>query len=75
MDIQAGASFGYRPMLFVILLAGIIAIVLQVRQQLEQYTCLVLSMSRLGIGREARMCDWSRYVLTIIWCLAELLIV
>ncbi|KIJ68683.1 hypothetical protein HYDPIDRAFT_81919 [Hydnomerulius pinastri MD-312] len=30
VDIQAGASFGYRPMLFVILLAGIIAIVLQV---------------------------------------------
>ncbi|KAG0703149.1 natural resistance-associated macrophage protein-domain-containing protein [Suillus ampliporus] len=30
VDIQAGASFGYRPMLFVIFLAGIIAIVLQV---------------------------------------------
>ncbi|KAF8845347.1 Nramp-domain-containing protein [Paxillus ammoniavirescens] len=30
VDIQAGSSFGYRPMLFVILLAGIIAIVLQV---------------------------------------------
>lgn len=30
VDIQAGASFGYRPMLFVILLAGIIAIILQV---------------------------------------------
>ncbi|KAF9229594.1 natural resistance-associated macrophage protein [Gyrodon lividus] len=30
VDIQAGAIFGYRPMLFVILLAGIIAIVLQV---------------------------------------------
>lgn len=30
VDIQAGASFGYRPMLFVILFAGIIAIILQV---------------------------------------------
>lgn len=30
VDIQAGVSFGYRPMLFVILLAGIIAIILQV---------------------------------------------
>ncbi|KAG2156502.1 natural resistance-associated macrophage protein-domain-containing protein [Suillus bovinus] len=29
VDIQAGVSFGYRPMLFVILLAGIIAIILQ----------------------------------------------
>ncbi|KAJ8596455.1 hypothetical protein M405DRAFT_726103, partial [Rhizopogon salebrosus TDB-379] len=29
VDIQAGASFGYRPMLFVIFVAGIIAIVLQ----------------------------------------------
>lgn len=30
VDIQAGASFGYRPMLFVIFLAGSIAIILQV---------------------------------------------
>ncbi|KIK49560.1 Nramp transporter [Suillus luteus UH-Slu-Lm8-n1] len=30
VDIQAGASFGYRPMLFVIFLAGIIAILFQV---------------------------------------------
>ncbi|KAG2117911.1 natural resistance-associated macrophage protein-domain-containing protein [Suillus discolor] len=30
VDIQAGVSFGYRPMLFVILLAGIIAVILQV---------------------------------------------
>ncbi|EGO02730.1 hypothetical protein SERLA73DRAFT_84509 [Serpula lacrymans var. lacrymans S7.3] len=30
VDLQAGSSFGYRPMLFVILLSGIIAIVLQV---------------------------------------------
>jgi len=30
VDIQAGVSFGYRPMLFVILLAGMMAIVLQV---------------------------------------------
>lgn len=30
VDIQAGASFGYRPMLFVIFLAGVIAIILQV---------------------------------------------
>ncbi|KAG1826250.1 natural resistance-associated macrophage protein-domain-containing protein [Suillus subaureus] len=30
VDIQAGTTFGYRPMLFVILLAGIIAIILQV---------------------------------------------
>ncbi|KAF5312070.1 hypothetical protein D9619_003401 [Psilocybe cf. subviscida] len=29
VDLQAGASFGYRPMLFVILMAGIGAIVLQ----------------------------------------------
>lgn len=30
VDIQAGASFGYRPMLFVIFLAGMIAILFQV---------------------------------------------
>ncbi|KAH7883847.1 natural resistance-associated macrophage protein-domain-containing protein [Phlebopus sp. FC_14] len=30
VDLQAGATFGYRPMLFVILLAGLFAIVLQV---------------------------------------------
>ncbi|KAF9243857.1 natural resistance-associated macrophage protein-domain-containing protein [Melanogaster broomeanus] len=30
VDIQAGTTFGYRPMLFVILLAGLMAIVLQV---------------------------------------------
>ncbi|KAG1885604.1 natural resistance-associated macrophage protein-domain-containing protein [Suillus subluteus] len=30
VDIQAGTTFGYRPMLFVILLAGIIAIIYQV---------------------------------------------
>ncbi|KAH7915118.1 natural resistance-associated macrophage protein-domain-containing protein [Hygrophoropsis aurantiaca] len=30
VDLQAGSSFGYRPMLFVILLAGVIAIILQV---------------------------------------------
>lgn len=30
VDIQAGVSFGYRPMLFVILIAGIVAIILQV---------------------------------------------
>ncbi|KAH7927366.1 Nramp-domain-containing protein [Leucogyrophana mollusca] len=30
VDLQAGSSFGYRPMLFVILLAGVVAIILQV---------------------------------------------
>lgn len=31
VDLQAGSSFGYRPMLFVILMAGLGAVVLQVR--------------------------------------------
>lgn len=30
VDLQAGAAFGYRPMLFVLLIAGLGAIVLQV---------------------------------------------
>lgn len=30
VDIQAGTTFGYRPMLFIILLAGIIAVIFQV---------------------------------------------
>lgn len=30
VDLQAGAAFGYRPMLFVLLMAGLGAIVLQV---------------------------------------------
>jgi metal iron transporter len=31
VDLQAGSSFGYRPMLFVILMAGLGAVVLQVK--------------------------------------------
>jgi len=34
VDLQAGSSFGYRPMLFVILMAGLGAIVLQARSPL-----------------------------------------
>lgn len=30
MDLQAGSLFGYRPMLFVVLMAGLGAMVLQV---------------------------------------------
>lgn len=30
VDLQAGSNFGYRPMLFVLLMAGLGAIVLQV---------------------------------------------
>ncbi|KIM48348.1 hypothetical protein M413DRAFT_228780 [Hebeloma cylindrosporum] len=34
VDLQAGSSFGYRPMLFVVLMAGLGAIVLQARTPL-----------------------------------------
>ncbi|EIW80308.1 Nramp-domain-containing protein [Coniophora puteana RWD-64-598 SS2] len=38
VDLQAGSTFGYRPMLFVILLAGIMAIILQVSPFLSEMT-------------------------------------
>lgn len=41
VDIQAGASFGYRPMLFVIFLAGVMAIILQASLKLVQLTSFV----------------------------------
>lgn len=39
MDLQAGSEFGYR-LLFVVLLAGVFAVFLQVRDQVS--TCLLL---------------------------------
>lgn len=47
VDLQAGSQFGYRPMLFVILLAGLGALVLQVRLDTQTSVPLNLKCSEI----------------------------
>lgn len=55
VDLQAGSSFGYRPMLFVILTAGLGAVVLQVREHSPTVSENSLIFSILDFVRQTRL--------------------